>query len=316
MSSRIVAVLVVTAVLIAGVWADNADTDTEEAVVSEDFVSGSEAVHPATVQSLQVAMNPDSVVVAKTVAHLSNSRSAGEAETESQGESDADETEAEAAGESAEGRDPGTLYSSRFTQVHADPAAPAAPPAPAKSSSPIQQLKGALTAKSSSKGAKGPGMDTDPIPPKGGRANSYPQPGTPFQPMKVMHHLGGLEDAPAAGTVSMEAGDELPADFDAKKEAEKKCPGGCSRKLPIVIGTGGHNERPAKDMNRRVKLPTDHAMWKRIHNDLKTSERISWQQLDLNNGRRKLRSSTRIIDALTKKRKALEINPLGRRVFT
>jgi len=314
-------VVVLAALCIAGVWANNADTDSagEAAIVSEDFISGEEAVTPSTVQSLTVALNPETAVVAKTVAHLPS-------HSENVADSDEEDSDVEA---DEEGREPATLYSARFSQLHADPAAmpapmsaptaPAAPPAPspAPSSQPIKQLKAALSGKAKGKGAsKGPGMDTDPTPGKNDRANAYPAPGTPFQPMKVVHHAGGLEDAPAAGTVSMEAGDELPADFDEKKEEKKKCPGGCSRKLPIVIGTGGHNERPSKEWNRHVRLPGDHAMWKQIHNELKTSHRTSWQQLHLNNARRKLRASTRIIDRLRTKRKALEVNPLARRVYT
>jgi hypothetical protein len=100
-----------------------------------------------------------------------------------------------------------------------------------------------------------------------------------------------------------------------KKKAEPRCPNGCSRRLPIMVGVAGLNERPAHT-TRRVVLPGDHEKVRRIHQELRTGPKITWEQRALNKGRAHLKKATRRIDKLRKIRKAISNAPLNRKVVT
>jgi len=129
--------------------------------------------------------------------------------------------------------------------------------------------------------------------------------------------VGGLKRAvDYSGTIGTEAGN----DFNyAKALAEQKnppkkpakCANGCTRKVPVMVGYVGLKEQPATS-TRSVRVPGDQKRYRRIHQDLKTTDKITWAQEALDTARSHLSKSARRLKKLRKTRKVLEDTQLNR----
>jgi len=305
-------------------------SDVED--VSED--SFTSAAKVKVVQSVAVEMmSPKSVVKAKIVAHLPSSSAAAAASDEEEAEPsilgnafetsnfEADEVSAE-----------DSLLTSAGVEAEAEDA-------PRFSSQPIRKLKAMLDERAApapqpSMNAVPPGAasdanvdpaklaEFDPTPAKPAAA-AAPAPLVDAATERASHLYIGYEDpnhlpvgglkipVDYSGTIGTEAG----TDFDYARALREqkdpstikraKCANGCTRKLPVMVGFRGLKEWPARS-SRSVRVPGDHERDRRIHTDLKTSRRTSWQQAHLNKARKNLRESSRTIDKLRKKRKVYE----------
>jgi len=114
-----------------------------------------------------------------------------------------------------------------------------------------------------------------------------------------------------SGTVGTEAGTNF--DYSKKMKAGAKCANGCQLRVPVMVGYVGIKEEPASG-TREVRMPGDRQRWRNIHNDLKTTDKITWRQEHLNAARRHLKVSTRKIDNMRRARKLYEDTALNREV--
>jgi len=291
------------------------------------------------VQNVKVFLDPDHVVKPKIVAHLPHSGASDESE-EQEIEGNVFETsnfEAnEVREEDAESFESTTVDADVVEDEQEQPSVDEAPRF--KSSSPIRQLKEQLARASanipdalmadlpagirSDANAPLPLGQHIPIP-----ANAADLPKTPHvndeAAIRASHlyigHEGpelptGLEikrPVDTSGTVGTEAG----TDFDPKKKMapNAKCGNGCQLRVPVMVGYVGLKERPATS-TREVRMPGDRQRWRNIHQDLKTTDKITWAQEALDTGRKHLNRASRKIDNLRRARKMYEQTALNRHV--
>jgi hypothetical protein len=295
--------------------------------VSEDSFTSEEAVK--TVHSVNVEMNPKAAIPATIVEHLPSHDNEASEESKIQGNAfetsnfEADVVDAKDSLVASEG----------FTEaeeVDADAADARF------SSQPIRQLKALLEMKAAP--AALPSMNS--VPPKADKPkidiDALAERAPPGQ--KVLdpeaarasalylgyedpNHLpvGGLKiPVDYSGTIGTEAGNKFNYPKALKNEKlraagkrvkYKRCANGCTVRTPVMVGYRGVKEWPAR-LSRRVRTPGDKQRIRQIHTDLKTTKRTSWKQAHLNEGRAKLRKSSRTINNLRRKRKEYENTPL------
>jgi hypothetical protein len=318
---KVAAVLVLLALASVALAADVDD-------VSEDSFTSEEAVK--TVHSVNVEMNPKTAIPATIVEHLPSHNSEA---TEEEIQGNAFETSNFEA-DVVDAKD-SLVDSEGFTEAETvDESADA----PRFSSQPIRQLKAMLEMRASAAPAPLPSMNAEPpksdkpkididalaerappgqkiLDPEAARASAL------YLGYEDPNHLpvGGLKiPVDYSGTIGTEAGNKLnyakALKDDATRRAgkrvkHKRCANGCTVRTPVMVGYRGVKEWPAR-LSRRVRTPGDKARIRQIHTDLKTSKRTSWKQAHLNEGRHKLRKSSRTIDNLRRKRKEYENTPL------
>jgi hypothetical protein len=293
--------------------------------VSEDEFTSMEPVK--TVHSVNVEMNPQSAIPATIVEHLAShndeeSEIHGNAFESSNFEADVVDTE------------DSLVDSEGFEEAET-----AEDDSPRFSSQPIRQLK-ALLEMHSAAAPEVPSMNA--VPPKADRVqpankidiDALAERAPPGQKKPLLdpeaerashlylgyedpNHLpvGGLKiPVDYSGTIGTEAGDKLNYDRAlrndklrraGKRVKYKRCANGCTVRTPVMVGYRGVKEWPAR-LSRRVRTPGDKQRIRQIHTDLKTTPRTSWKQAHLNEGRRKLRRSSRTINNLRRKRKEYE----------
>jgi len=299
-------------VLLLGVACVWASVDEEE-TVTDNFVSSSAAVHPKLVSNLAVlSTKAKDLIKARTVAHLpehNDEEISGNVFTSHP--ADAEEVSAE--DELGLGSDEDSVSdSARFAS-----ATPAAPAAPAKSTAP-------------------PAIDpAGPPRPKGVAIDATAPTPPPPAPKKKKEEVQRVAIGSLDGPVQRH-GDKPDAVLESVKDIlavpEKdglpdatltttkvvgtaKCGDGCTRKLPVMVGWAGLNERPAHKTGRRVSLPGDRARVRAQHEALKVPSKYTWQQRDLNKARRHLKASAKRIKELRRARKKIGDTPLARQVI-
>jgi hypothetical protein len=280
------------------------------------------------------------VVKAKIVAHLpsheSDEETLGNAFETSNFEAneviaeDAESLESTAAGAEAEAQTVEAEVETELVET-AEAELPAAT-APVSSSAPIRQLKAQLVRAAAMTSVPDMllnpvGTPTDanaPVPvPLGSSVAPAPPQVMDEAAVRASHLYIGHEPAglptgleikrpvDLSGTVGTEAGTNF--DFSKKMKKGAKCGNGCQLKVPVMVGYVGIKEEPATG-TREVRMPGDRQRWRNIHNDLKTTDKITWRQEHLNTARRHLKRSTRKIDNLRRARKMYEDTALNREV--
>jgi len=313
--------------------AADVDEVTEDEFTSEDAVK--------TVHSVDLELHPQSAIPATIVEHLPSHNDESEA-AEIKGNAfetsnfEADVVDAKDSLVDSDGFV--DADSSEVEEVEVD--------APRFSSQPIRQLKAMLEMRSLEAAAPVPLPSMDAVPPKADKVasankldiDSLAERAPPGQKKPLLdpeaerashlylgyedpNHLpvGGLKiPVDYSGTIGTEAGNQFnyaKALSDQKLRAagkrvkHKRCANGCTVRTPVMVGYRGVKEWPAT-ASRRVRTPGDAARIRQIHTDLKTSKRTSWRQAHLNEGRRKHRRYSRVINNLRRKRKEYENTPL------
>jgi len=311
------ATLVVLLAILSVAWA--ADADVEE--VATDFTSAPGMTTARVVQNVKVFLNPDNVVKATIVAHLP---SHDYEEEEEQTLGNAFETSNFEANEVIE-EDAESLESTAVEAVEVE----------SRASSPIRQLKADLVRVTAMTSVPDmvlnpigtPSDANAPVVPLGSSVAPAPPQVMDEAAIRASHLYIGHEPAglptgleikrpvDTSGSVGTEAG----TDFDhsgkwAKKHPKgAKCGNGCQLKVPVMVGYVGIKEQPASG-TREVRMPGDRQRWRNIHQDLKTTDKITWRQSDLNAGRKHLKRAARKIDNMRRGRKLYEDTALNRDV--
>jgi len=324
--------LVAASVVMASVNEDVAEERLEDSFTSSDAVK--------TVSSVNVEMNPKTVIPATIVEHLpSSTEESSEAESSSPIVGDAFETSNFEA-DVVDAKD-SLVDSEGFTEAEVEDA-------PRFSSQPIRKLKALLEERAAP--AAAPSMDANPpTSDKVASANVNPdtlaervptpassKPLLDPEAERASHLYLGYEDPnhlpvgglkipkDYSGTIGTEAGNDfsyakaLKRDKlirSGKKPVVKRCANGCTVSTPVMVGYRGVKEWHSKS-TRRVRVPGDQKRLRRIHSDVDTTPGTSWQQKHLDRARSNLRQSSRIINKLRNKRKVYENTalriPIGR----
>jgi hypothetical protein len=306
--------VVVLLAILSVAWAADADTEA----VSQDFASAPGMTTARVVQNVKVFLNPDNVVKAKIVAHLPSH------EADEQVLGNAFETSNFEANEVI-AEDAESLESTELVET-----AEAETPSVA-ASAPIRQLKAQLVRASAMTSVPDmllnpvgtPSDANAPVVPLGSSVAPAPPQVMDEAAVRASHLYIGHEPAglptgleikrpvDLSGTVGTEAGTNF--DYSKKMKKGAKCGNGCQLKVPVMVGYVGIKEQPASG-TREVRMPGDRQRWRNIHNDLKTTDKITWRQEHLNAARRHLKRSTRKIDNLRRSRKLYEDTALNREV--
>jgi len=321
-------VVVFVAVLIAGVWAADSDTEAEGEAITADFSSAEGMTRAKEVSSVAVAIDPVHTVKATIVKHLPSHSSAHANEEESEHDTlgnafetsnfEADQVY-DSDAESLESTADDAAADARFATATATAPAPAL----VKAASTTEDIPDMTTAPLGTP----TNANVDPTKPaaKPLAAEKKPEPIMDKAAQTASHLYIGYEDPIAlpdgteikrkvdtSGTIGTEAGTA----FNYKKgETPKtaKCANGCQLRLPVMVGFRGIREQPAEG-TRRVTVPGDRERHRAVHNAVETTDRISWAQGDLDTARSHLKKSSSKLFKLRLKRKAYEDTALNREV--